>query len=285
MLIRKDRADLGVCKLRNRILVTIVGVPILLLVLLVLPPVFTPFSIAALAMIASFEISRALGIQKLRTQIYSMILAGGIPFWVYHGEGQLPALCALLVYVLLLFAEALPSHFKVEVGQIGGVFLFSVFVPYFLSSIVRIGLNPLRHAYILVPLLIPFLSDATAMFSGMFFGKHKLAPQVSPKKTVEGSLGGLVGATLAVLLYGVIVSRVMLVEVNYLYLAVYGLFGAMVSQLGDLSFSYVKRQNGIKDFGTVFPGHGGVLDRFDSVIFCAPFIEILIMLIPAFAPL
>lgn len=268
--------------MRNRIIVSIIGIPIILWVLLFLPPIYTPVFIAILAMIASFETGRAMGVNRLRVQCYSIVLAGAIPFWVYYGEMQLPALCGLLLYVLLLFGEALPSHYKVEVGVIGGVFLFSVFVPYFLSSIVRIGLNPLRLCYILVPLLIPFLTDAVAMFSGMLFGKHKLAPEISPKKTREGSIGGLLGGTVAVLLYGLVIGQIFDVNVNYAYLVIYGLFGSAVSQLGDLSFSYVKRQNKVKDFGTIFPGHGGVLDRFDSVIFCAPFIEILIMLIPAF---
>lgn len=261
---------------------TIVGVPVLLLVLLVLPPIYTPILIAALAMVASYETSRAMGVRQIRIQLYSVILAGTVPFWVYYGEGSLPALCALLLYVILLFAEALPSLYTVEVGVIGGVFFFSVFVPYFLSSIVRIGLSPQHLWYILVPLIIPFLSDAMAMFSGMLFGKRKLAPDISPKKTMEGSIGGLLGGFLGVLLYGLILSQLTGVVVNYAYLAIYGLFGSAVSQIGDLSFSYVKRQNGIKDFGSIFPGHGGVLDRFDSVIFCAPFIEIMIILIPAF---
>ncbi len=271
--------------MRNRLIVSAVGIPLLLLVLLYLPIIYTPVLIAALGIVASFETSRAMGVTHLRIQIYSMVLAAGVPFWVYYGEQQLPALCGMLLYVALLFLEALPSHYSVKISVIGGVFFFSAFVPYFLSSLVRIGQNPLGHAYILVPLVIPFLSDAVAMFAGMLFGKHKLAPEISPKKTREGSLGGLLGGTLGVLLYGFIVSRLMPVEANYLYLLVYGLFGSAVSQIGDLSFSYVKRQNGVKDFGTVFPGHGGVLDRFDSVIFCAPFIEILIMVIPAFRPL
>lgn len=268
--------------MRNRILVSIAGIPILLLVLLVLPPIYTPILISALAMVASFETSRALGVTQIRMQAYSILLAGAVPFWVYYGEGPLPALCGLLLYVILLFAAALPSHYAIEVGLIGGVFFFSVFAPYFLSSIVRIGLNPLRHCYILVPLIIPFLSDSCAMFSGMLFGKHKLAPDISPKKTKEGSIGGLLGGTLAILVYGYIIHLVLGADVNYLFLAIYGLLGSAISQIGDLSFSYVKRQNNIKDFGSIFPGHGGVLDRFDSVIFCAPVIEILIILIPAF---
>ena len=269
--------------MRNRILVALVGVPLLLLVLLVLPPIYTPVFISILAMIASYEVNRVLKVTQIRIQVYSILLAAVIPFWVYYGEGQLPALCAMLLYIALLFLEALPSRYSVKVGLIGGVFFFSVFVAYFLSSMVRIGQQPLGQYYILVPIVVPFMSDAVAMFSGMLFGKHKLAPDISPKKTKEGSIGGLLGGTIAILLYGLILSLIVDVQVNYLILILYGFLGSAFSQIGDLSFSYVKRQNGVKDFGTIFPGHGGVLDRFDSVIFCASFIEILIKIIPAFS--
>ena len=89
------------------------------------------------------------------------------------------------------------------------------------------------------------------------------------------------GAVVFCLLYGVILQRGFQVQANYPLLALYGFLGSLVSQLGDLSFSYIKRQYGLKDFGNIFPGHGGVLDRFDSVIFCAPLIEILVHYLPA----
>lgn len=94
-------------------------------------------------------------------------------------------------------------------------------------------------------------------------------------------MGGLVGAVVCTMLYGVLIHIAFGVQANYLSLAVYGAVGSVFSQLGDLSFSYIKRQYQIKDFGNIFPGHGGVLDRFDSVIFCAPLIEVLCALLPA----
>ena len=94
-------------------------------------------------------------------------------------------------------------------------------------------------------------------------------------------MGGLAGAVVCCILYGVVMRQFFDMKVNYLFLAIYGALGSVVSQLGDLSFSYIKRQYGLKDFGNIFPGHGGVLDRFDSVIFCAPLIEILIRWLPA----
>ena len=99
---------------------------------------------------------------------------------------------------------------------------------------------------------------------------------------MEGSIGGLVGGVVVAILYGVVFHFITDVTVNYYFLAVYGILGAVISEFGDLSFSYIKRTRKIKDFGTLLPGHGGVLDRFDSVIFCAPLMEILIDWIPAF---
>jgi phosphatidate cytidylyltransferase len=133
----------------------------------------------------------------------------------------------------------------------------------------------------LLPIVIAFTSDSLALFAGMAFGRHKLAPQLSPKKTVEGALGGFFGAIACTLLYGLILRTWCGITVCYPILALYGGLGSVVSQMGDLFFSYIKRQYGIKDYGNVFPGHGGVLDRFDSVIFCAPFIELLFRLAPA----
>ena len=129
----------------------------------------------------------------------------------------------------------------------------------------------------------PWISDVFAYFCGRLFGRHKLIPDVSPNKTVEGAIGGVVFCALAAMLYGFILTVVIgeIASVNYGALALIGALIAVISQIGDLSFSYIKRQYGLKDYGKLLPGHGGVLDRFDSVIFCAPLMEMLIWLLPA----
>ena len=110
----------------------------------------------------------------------------------------------------------------------------------------------------------------------MAFGKHKLAPVVSPKKTVEGAIGGVVGATALMMLVVFLMNRYTSLDIHYAGAAVMGAAGAVIGQIGDLSFSIIKRQTGIKDYGHIFPGHGGVLDRFDSVIFVAPVVELVL---------
>ena len=115
-----------------------------------------------------------------------------------------------------------------------------------------------------------WITDIFAYFCGMLFGKggkHKLIPDVSPKKTVEGSIGGIVFCILSLTLFGFIVDLLNpALEANLLIFALAGLFVSVVAQVGDLSMSVIKRTYGIKDYGKLFPGHGGILDRFDSVL-------------------
>ena len=132
---------------------------------------------------------------------------------------------------------------------------------------------------VLLPFMVAWISDTCALFAGIKFGKHKLAPALSPKKTIEGSIGGIVGTILGCMLYAVICRTVFQYEASLLGFAIIALIGAVVSQFGDLSMSFVKRKFGLKDYGKIFPGHGGMLDRFDSVLFAAPVVEILLTLL------
>ena len=137
--------------------------------------------------------------------------------------------------------------------------------------------------FILLILCFAWGGDTAAYFAGRAFGKHKLAPVVSPHKTVEGAIGGVCGSIAAgmvlTLVYALLSARYHVITINvqpyhYLILAVMGGIASVLGILGDLFASAVKRQVGIKDYGTIFPGHGGILDRFDSVMFIAPFVSI-----------
>src|SRR5699024_6619403 len=108
---------------------------------------------------------------------------------------------------------------------------------------------------------------------------HKLAPVVSPKKTVEGAIGGVIGATALMLLVVFLMNRYAGQNIHYAGALIMGAAGAVIGQVGDLSFSIIKRQTGIKDYSHIFPGHGGVLDRFDSVIFVAPVVELVLLVL------
>ena len=160
------------------------------------------------------------------------------------------------------------------------VFTAGIVIPWMLSSLVRLGLNDPKAPYLLLPFVITWLSDSGAFFVGRSLGKTKLAPALSPHKTVEGCVGGFVCAIAAAMLYG-LVLHLCGYRVQIGLLAIYGFFGSLAGQTGDLAFSAIKREHGVKDYSNLLPGHGGMLDRFDSTIFTAPMLELLVLLAPA----
>lgn len=143
--------------------------------------------------------------------------------------------------------------------------------------------------YVIICLCVPWISDAGAYFTGTFLGKHKLCPNISPKKTVEGAVGGIVFGMLSGIAAGMIFSSFIYgadnVYINYGGLAFIGIVNSVIAILGDLCFSLIKRSCSIKDYGTIMPGHGGMLDRFDSVIFSAPLVFLFCRYATLIAPL
>ncbi|MBQ6249184.1 MAG: phosphatidate cytidylyltransferase, partial [Oscillospiraceae bacterium] len=157
-----------------------------------------------------------------------------------------------------------------------------VAIPLALGCLLRLRLLDYGAGMVLIPLVAAFSSDTMALFTGMAMGKHKLAPRVSPNKTREGALGGIVGGMVGMVLFRSVFFLVTEVQLHILWCILLGLVGAVMGQLGDLVFSCIKREYGIKDYGRLLPGHGGVLDRFDSVIFAAPAIWMLLRYIPLY---
>ena len=155
-----------------------------------------------------------------------------------------------------------------------------IVIPLLLSSLTRILFLDYGRFYILIPLILAFSSDTGAYFAGCYLGKHKMAPVVSPKKTWEGVAGGVAAAVVVMVLYALILDLAFSFEVNMGAAILYGVLGSATSVVGDLFFSVIKRQTGIKDFGFILPGHGGILDRFDSMTLVAPLSESLILLLP-----
>lgn len=267
--------------MKSRLLVAAVGIPLLLVILFLCPPVVTAVALGALSAIAVSELLKTTGIlTDMPMVVCSMIAAVLVAAWSYLGCPVLPFVVGAVIFGLIIFCLALRAYPEVKFMGVLAAMFAGVIIPLCLTAILRIMLGDYGRHLVVVPIMIPFIADAGAYFAGMLFGKHKMAPVLSPKKTVEGAVGGFVVGILSMVVYGLVMEKGFGLQYNYLYGAIYGLVGSAVSIVGDLSFSMIKREHGIKDYGTIFRAHGGVLDRFDSVIFAAPVVELLMMLIP-----
>ncbi len=273
-----------------RIITACVCLPLLLAVLIFLPPIATALLFAVACMIAAYEMLWRTGIWKnVRAVVATALMAGATVLWSWLRSSALVsgetlwvcALACLLVYFILLFCELMASHARVQFTSMCAAIFSGLVYPFLIGALVRLRCMDGGIFYVMVAFLLSMVADTGAYFVGRACGKHKLAPVVSPKKTVEGAIGGAVFNVVAMCLYTLLLNRCFgFTQVQYLYAVIYGIVGAAVSILGDLTLSVVKRQVGIKDYGTIFPGHGGILDRFDSTMLVAPLTELLVLLLP-----
>lgn len=267
--------------MKQRILVAVIGIPLLLLVLCWAPHWATAALLAALGVIGAHELLAAVsGAEKTKSLwVLAGFMAVCIVFSTYAGmeayKGTVLVavpwlLCAAVALLFLLAVRWFGRENAIAFQDVCAVLLGGVAIPLAMSCLLRLRLMEFGGGLVLMPLVAAFMSDAAALFTGMACGKHKLAPKASPKKTVEGAVGGLVGGIVGMVLFRIVFFFVTVQALSIGWCMVIGLVGAFMGQLGDLSFSVIKRQCGIKDYGRLLPGHGGVLDRFDSVIFAAP---------------
>ena len=268
--------------MKTRILAAAVLVPILIVLVLFAPKMFSAVIFSVLMAIGSYELLyRTHLVKHPRLVVYSSVMAFAVIMWSHAGAVQAWLLIGLLLYTLVLFAEMMMDHVKVRIEMIALCYVAGAIVPYLMGSLIRILAMTIGRQVILIPFVVAFLSDSGAYFAGLKFGKHKLAPVVSPNKTIEGALGGVVTAMVSMLIYALILDLIPGgFIVNYAMALLYGLIGSLAGVIGDLCFSVIKRQTGIKDYGNLIPGHGGVLDRFDSLMMVAPLMEALLLLAP-----
>lgn len=267
--------------MKTRILAAAVLLPLLLIIVLVLPKVCTAVLFGLMAAIAAYELMQGTRLVPYpRLTVYAMVFAFLVPLWGFFGQVYAWGLVGILAFVALMYMELLLSKGKLPYAHIAITFMAGILIPFLLSAIVRIFATEKGIYLIFIPFVLAMVSDTGAYFAGRFFGKHKLAPVVSPNKTVEGVIGGVGATVLAMIIYCLIMQFGFKLRVNYAYAVIYGLLGSLAGVFGDLSFSAIKRQVGIKDYGNLIPGHGGILDRFDSTTLVAPLTEALLLLIP-----
>jgi len=267
--------------MKTRIVSAAVLVPVLLLLILVLDKIYASVVMGLLLAIGAYELLyRTRLVMRPRLVIYAALMAFAVAIWSYLEAVHAFFLLLVMVFFMLLFAEMMMDHVKVRIEMLCMCILAGLVIPYMLSSLIRILILNLGRYVIMIPFIMAFMSDAGAYFVGMKYGKHKLAPVVSPNKTIEGVGGGLAGAMIGMLLYAIVMDLILKFDVNYGFAILYGLLGSCVGTFGDLCFSVIKRQTGIKDYGNLIPGHGGVLDRFDSLVLVAPLVEALHLILP-----
>ncbi len=259
--------------MKTRILTGLVLVLVLVLVLLSNVYVITG-AVAVISLAGLFEFYKATGIKdspSLSFLGYATGLAAVLGGYI-QSRWLLPV---IYLFMFALFIIMLKEHKKISVNQVGLTIFSIIYIPVFLSTLIDIYRLENGIYYLWIVFIGAFMTDTFAYFCGYFFGKHKLCPNISPKKTVEGSVGGSICSVVILLLYGLLINKFG-IKVNYIKLAILGILIAIISQIGDLTASVIKRKYGVKDYGTIFPGHGGILDRLDSIIATAPLVYIYI---------
>ena len=288
--------------MKTRIIVSAVLLPIFFCVLFIFPAYILTIIMSAICAIAAYELLCATKTNNnKRVLVYTITAATLIPMAVYLS--MLPAstpnplstlilttlllsiffilICLLLIEIALTFKSTKKPEKKINLRHILISLAAGMLIPYLLSSLVSLKTMPYGHLLVLLPIVSAFMTDSGAYFIGVAIGKRKAFPTISPNKTVEGCIGGIITGTLGMVIFGAIIANTTQLNVIIPAITIYGILGAIVTELGDLAFSFIKRKCEIKDYGRLIPGHGGILDRFDSMTLTAPTMYLLVTIIPA----
>ena len=263
-----------------------VMIPVLLFSEYIIYPIF----LSLLCLMATYEMLKVFKKERRpEIAVPSFLLAAGyplIPFFIRNIDWQLAFVIMALgicLYMMYLFSICVAHKGRMLLVEVFSTFTTVSYILIGFSALSIIRYLPFGEYEFLLAFFTAWGCDIFAYFVGTFIGKHKLIVEVSPKKTVEGAIGGVVCTFAIIMLYGFLIERfVPGVEANYIALAILGLVLPVVSQIGDLFASLIKREAGIKDYSKLFPGHGGVMDRFDSMIAVAIVTLMITMIMPPF---
>ena len=259
--------------MKVRVITGVVAVCILIPVLLLSEYIIFPLAIGVVTVISLYEMFKCIGMdKKLFLTVPMYLFAAAAPILIRYnvfGNNAAFALFAFICaafYLIYLFTNIVWSHGKVVFSEAITLFTMSVYIIAAMCFIVYVRFygEVGKYLYLLI-FLGSWMTDIFAYFTGFLFGKHKLIEDVSPKKTIEGSIGGILFSAASFVVFGIIVNKISNLDANLIFLAISGVILSIVAQIGDLIMSVIKRHYKIKDFGKIFPGHGGMLDRFDSI--------------------
>lgn len=229
-----------------------------------------------------FEFCKAVKTLKLfQISIPCMLFAAVYPFMVSLGYTEITfyGFTTVMLCMLIFF------HEKISFNNFAYTYSMTLLITISLSALVRMKYLDSDHMpmYFVLAIAIPWLADVGAYFTGVFLGKHKLCPKISPKKTIEGAIGGVLFCIFSCAVMLLIFQKLVYgdkLDANYLSIIIIGFGGSLLSIIGDLSFSVIKRSYSVKDYGDLIPGHGGILDRFDSVVTFVPYMYIIMIYLP-----
>lgn len=260
--------------MKTRVISAIVGLILLFGVLFLFETAVLDVAVALLSVIAVTEMVKAVGLfENKKFALVCAAFAALFSSSYYHSFGSIASFVEFgFGVVVLLFV--LTHHKEIKVTDAAFAFFFTVFIPKAFSTLLLFRNYGAPESYFLVitSLAVAWLNDTCAYFSGYFFGNRKLCPEISPKKTVEGAIGGVFGDVIICSILAFVFGLVTGQQVNWVSFVIFVPIGAVAAIFGDLCASIIKRQFGVKDYGNIMPGHGGVMDRFDSWIFVAPII-------------
>lgn len=272
--------------MKTRVITAIVALVVFIAVLLA-PPIVFPIALGAVILVMLYECYNAtkadFSLKAVGFISGGLVLLAGVPFvmgYNFHTTAKLCALAALSI-IIINMAMVVFLHGKRSYKDVLSNAFMTMYIT-ITTSCIMITKAYFGTALMLITFICAWSTDTFAYFTGKAIGKHKLIPNVSPNKTVEGSIGGVIGAMIICTVYLLIADKITGMNIAWLPTGlIAGFVGGIFSQIGDLAASAIKRDTGIKDFGRIFPGHGGFMDRFDSVIFIAPFMFGVLALISA----
>ena len=254
----------------TKTVVAIFGTILTCFLLLKTPLWGTAILVSFIAGMMGFELAVPTGLVKNKfLQLLSVVFAVIVPWLVYLECDLSTVIICIFVFVAMSFVCAVFGKDGPAFREIIAALTAAFVLPFVMSLLLQISRAENGIRFVLLPFAVAWSCDALAQITGMIFGKHKLIERISPNKTVEGFIGGIGGSVIGVIIYAVVLHFVG-IEVRMIPLLFVGAVGALFAVFGDLSLSYIKRECGIKDFGRLLPEHGGILDRFDSVLFVLP---------------
>ncbi len=267
--------------MKQRVITGVLAAIVFIGALFLMNTIVFPIFLAFLSVVAVFEVEKAVGLKNKAIYTASLLLSAAIPF-IFHFNLKFPVAAFGGIYVVLVLIFMLLQFEKTKFEEAITAIFASVAIPYSFSLMIAFRDIDVHFPMytktdgvylILFSYFVAWMTDIFAYFIGSKFGKHKLCPKISPKKSVEGAIGGIVGEIILNLLLLFVFNKFFFKGESFLsypFVCVLSIVLSVISMFGDLAASTIKRNFGIKDFGKILPGHGGIMDRFDSVLFVMP---------------